>query len=523
MKLEKINSRNISFLSDESRLKGKADLISFCENREDVKSALREALKRNYGVTVQGARTGITGGAVPAGCDGFKTSGMLVVNLSKMKQIEKIRKADSGFRITSGAGLTLYEIENILNGDPFDASSLDLESLENLDIIRRGKYFFPPDPTEKSASIGGIVSNCASGSRSFHYGSARNYINTLSVLLPDSSELIMKRGCPSVFFTREENPLRKLPALRLPECKNAAGLFIPGNGDIIDLFIGSEGILGIITEIEFQIVPEPESVTGVLIFPADRNINLHLSEYFREYRKKEFAGGAFVAAVEYFDRDALALVKSFVDGGCFKSLFPFPSEKRGGALYIEIHSSVPGGSPGALDKISDIIKEMGICERDVYVSEGEKELLRMKEFRHSVPESVNMSIDSIRRGGADITKLGTDFSVPDPFFAELFNYYYSSLEKSMLKSAVFGHIGDNHLHVNILPETEEDYIEGKSIIKEWGRRVVEMGGSVSAEHGTGRLKKGLLREMYGDEGIEKIRSVKMIFDPEFMMNRGVMI
>lgn len=88
----------------------------------------------------------------------------------------------------------MTEIEGILKGEVFDVSLLDDESKQNLDKIKKRKYFFPPDPTEKSASIGGVCANCASGSRSFYYGSARKYITSLDIVLADSSDLHLERG-----------------------------------------------------------------------------------------------------------------------------------------------------------------------------------------------------------------------------------------------------------------------------------------------------------------------------------------
>ena len=218
MKNEKITNLNRHYLSDESLLEGDADSIVFCENTEDIKTAVSEAAEKGFCITVQGARTGITGGAVPlgitdirhpgsvsninekyagntenAGSSGssHKTvfypsskifAGSLVLNLSKMKQVYSIRKDKSGFLFKTGPGITLTEIENILKDEPFDISLLDKASLENLRKLKKSRYFFPPDPTEKSASIGGIAANCASGSRTFHYGSSRNYINSIEAV-----------------------------------------------------------------------------------------------------------------------------------------------------------------------------------------------------------------------------------------------------------------------------------------------------------------------------------------------------
>ena len=245
------------------------------------------------------------------------------------------------------------------------------------------------------------------------------------------------------------------------------------------------------------------------------------------------------AAVEYFGSDALMLVSTYTKEGLFKSLFPFSEDSRGGALYMEIHSDNSESGERILESIWTELGKRGIDENTVFVSDGDADLSRMKDFRHSVPESVNMTIDRIRKQGNDITKLGTDLAVPDKYFRELFDIYCSDLELSVpdlsgfeapggllskgLMSAVFGHIGDSHLHVNIIPRSLDEYHKGKHLVKKWAETAVLMGGTVSAEHGTGRLKKDYLEIMYGKEGIKKIAEIKSIFDPGFILNRGVMI
>ena len=659
MKIENITDLNRHYLSDESRMTGDANSIIFCSNIQDIQAAVFYAAENAFVVTVQGGRTGITGGAVPVKnkrlnkkqlpslClkDPVSRADVLVINLIKIKQVYSIRYDKEGFRIKAGAGFTLSEIESILKGEPFDISFLDKDSLENLEVLQKGSFFFPPDPTEKSASIGGVAANCASGSRTFHYGSARNFITAMDVVMADSSLISLKRDNPdnktcgnsfSLTALNGNNIKGSLAEISNPACKNAAGIFTEENMDIIDLFIGSEGILGIISSVEFLVIPEPVFINGILIFPPDRETNFKLSEYFRDEgafkyynsdpdmadncgrscrdrcmrnsgkirveqktvnsTENEFANktadeninagseslihdtGCRIAAVEYFDRNALSLVSSYVKEGLFKSLFPFSAENSGGALYVEIHSDNPDEGYKTMERIACLLDNYGVDEDSVFISDGEADLLRMKDFRHSVPESVNMTIDRIRKQGNDITKLGTDIAVPDSAFREFFDMYYSDLEifscglagsknqvneskssavekqehrfciKNLsgperaetdlpvrlcanslkpnlpgLNYAVFGHIGDNHLHVNIIPQSPDEYNEGKKIIKKWAEKAVSLGGSVSAEHGTGRLKKEYLEIMYGGEGLEKIAHIKYLFDPGFVINRGVMI
>lgn len=120
-------------------------------------------------------------------------------------------------------------------------------------------------------------------------------------------------------------------------------------------------------------------------------------------------------------------------------------------------------------------------------------------FRHAVPESVNMLIDERRRTDPTITKLGSDMSVPNARLADVVALYRRTLADSGLESAAWGHIGNNHLHVNILPRDAQDYRVGGELFAQWAAEVTAMGGAVSAEHGVGKIKAGFLETMYGHE------------------------
>lgn len=111
-------------------------------------------------------------------------------------------------------------------------------------------------------------------------------------------------------------------------------------------------------------------------------------------------------------------------------------------------------------------------------------------------------------------------SVPDAALEEAMAMYAGDLEREDLEWVAFGHIGNNHVHVNILPRDMGEYDAGKRLYMAWARRVVEMGGSVSAEHGIGKLKAPFLRMMYGREGVAEMLALKKLFDPELRLNPG---
>ncbi|MCG8569732.1 MAG: FAD-binding oxidoreductase, partial [Spirochaetes bacterium] len=157
-----------------------------------------------------------------------------------------------------------------------------------------------------------------------------------------------------------------------------------------------------------------------------------------------------------------------------------------------------------------------------WVAYAKREKERLKKFRHALPETVNSIIAQRKIQYPQLHKLGTDFSVPDQYFNPLMELYYSELTQSKLEYVIFGHIGDNHVHVNVLPNNPEELALGKKIYERIAHQVITWGGTVSAEHGIGKMKHHYLEMMYGENGIAEMKKVKKIFDPHGLLNRGNM-
>ncbi|MHA1516692.1 MAG: FAD-binding oxidoreductase, partial [Candidatus Heimdallarchaeaceae archaeon] len=152
----------------------------------------------------------------------------------------------------------------------------------------------------------------------------------------------------------------------------------------------------------------------------------------------------------------------------------------------------------------------------------EVERENLKVMRHAVPETVNAIIAKRKSEHPAIHKLGTDMSVEHEHFREMMNIYRESLEEHNLESATWGHIGDSHVHVNILPRNLEELELGKKLYKKFAQKAVEFGGSVSAEHGIGKIKAEYLIVMYGEDGVNQMRDVKNVLDPQDLFNKGNM-
>jgi len=190
------------------------------------------------------------------------------------------------------------------------------------------------------------------------------------------------------------------------------------------------------------------------------------------------------------------------------------------AIYFEFHGESEEALEEAVMASAERMVELGAGEDDCWFADGPRQIEIQKTFRHATPEAVNLLIDRRKKTCPGLTKLGTDMSVPDEHLETVIKLYRDDLAAAGLEYVIFGHVGNNHVHVNILPRSMEELAQGKQLYLEWAAQVVAMGGSVSAEHGIGKIKVPLLETMFGPEGIAAMRRVKAIFDPEGILNRG---
>jgi D-lactate dehydrogenase (cytochrome) len=520
-------------LRDESRLTGWAEAVFHPSNEDDLRRHLREAARDGRVVTVQGARTGIAGGAVPRGGR--------VLNLDRMNRILDLRQQDGLFLLRVQPGLTLSALRAALDRyNRKDSATLDPALRARLHTAP--VQFFAPDPTEAGASLGGMASTNASGARSFLYGPMRGHVQSLRLILADGSVLLAQRGEPRAqgrrFSITDENgrALRgELPAYAMPAVKNAAGYFARDDMDMMDLFIGAEGTLGLIAELEIRLLPAPPVCWGLLMFFPDEEAAVEAVFRIREKqggthgvhpnvfaadRLAERAHGA-LAAMEFFDSGALDLLRaqkkahpSFAGG-----LPSLPAAWHTG-LYLEYHADREADAEAALLDAGAVLGACGGSEDDSWLACDERAMARLKAFRHAVPEAVNLVIDERRKQEPGIAKLGTDLAVPDVALPRMLELYRQGLRDSQLAFVKFGHIGDNHIHVNILPRDRAQYEAGRQLYRDWAQAAVKLGGSVSAEHGIGKLKTELLAIQYGEPGLRQMQAVKTVFDPAAVLNPG---
>jgi len=517
--IQGLSNEYADYLKDESRLIGQAEGICFPESEAQVLEVVREAWEKNRPLTVQGARTGITAGAVP--------NGGWILNLSRMNRIRALRfdEAAGAFRLAVEPGILLCDLQRCVEEVAFDTTNWDEESLKALVRFRKsGPYFFSPDPTETTASLGGMAACNASGARTFRYQSMRAHVYGLRVVTHRGEVLSMRRG-ESVAHHGEFTMHSEQGAVftgRLPGgvqskvSKCAAGYFLDPNMDLTDLFIGAEGTLGVITEITLGLLPLPKAIWGVMVFLPEEEAAWR---FVQEVRALQGGGGTDVlAALEYFDGSALNLLRRRHDRGMMDDL-PMLNEAWRSAVYVEYHGEEERLEQ-ALEELCGCMERHGLQDEDAWIADQPKERERMRLFRHAVPETINGLIAERKKTHPGLVKLGTDMAVPDERLEEMMRMYRTDLERSGLEYVIFGHIGNNHVHVNIIPRDPGEYEAGKKLYLNWAARVVGWGGTVSAEHGIGKLKVPFLKLMVGESVLREWMELRRVFDPKGLFNPG---
>ena len=483
-----------NYLIDASNMPGGfSDKLFIPESAAEIAEILKEANEKKIPVTVSGARTGTVGGAIPFG--GW------VVSLEKFNRIKEI-----------GEDFAVVESGVILT---------DLQK-----AVEAKNLFYPPDPTEWSCQIGGTVATNASGARSFKYGATRKYVRRLEIILPNGEIVNLKRGeafAKDGFIeiaTQSGKRIKaKLPTYDAPNVrKNAAGYFSAANTDAIDLFIGSEGTLGIITEVELGILPKPESFfSGIVFFENETNLLNFVAEAMKlsfdsrngemESGKWKVENGIDAALIEYFDEKSLKYISE---------KFPEVPANAQGAIFFEQETNAEN-EDALLENWNELLEKHHADTETSWFTTTEHDREKLREFRHALPVSVNEKVVRNKQ-----KKIGTDMAVPDECFASFLKFYKQKLDASGLEYVIFGHIGDNHLHANILPKNDAEAETARHLYGRFVAQSIMLGGTISAEHGIGKLKSKYLDVQYGERFLNEMAELKRAFDPNGILSRGNM-
>ena len=461
-----------SFVSDASFIRdGYADRVVFPESIEEVSELLAAANKDRIPVAISGAGTGTVGGRV--------AFGGIILATDKLNKIKTIVRGQNGGYAVAEAGVILADLQR----------AVDHEGL-----------LYPPDPTERGCFLGGTVATNASGARTFKYGPTRRYINRLKVVLASGEIVDLRRG--QVRATKNDiirvgSVEARLPSYQLPSTrKNASGYFVAPEMDAVDLFIGSEGTLAVICEVEVKLIPKPESLLSGVVFFADE---ADVLAFVREARAR-----ATARAIEFFDQESLSFLRE---------RYPDVPANAVGAIFFE-QETTEANEEAVLNEWMELLDQHHAFS-DSWFATNEQDQARLREFRHQLPVLMNEWFSRYNQ-----RKVSTDMAVPDEAFPGLFRLYKDTLKSSGLRYTIFGHIGDNHVHVNILPRNDEEGARARALYVEFLKHAASVGGTLSAEHGVGKLKREYLRLFYNDNQLREMAALKTAFDPNGILGRG---
>lgn len=508
-----------TYLADASRFPGgHAPAVYLPRTEGEVAWVVKNEAK----VLAVGAQSSLTGGATPMG--------EALVSMARMDRILAIEPG----RARCEAGVALVALQEAL-----------------------GEHdgWYPPVPTYTGALVGGVVSTNAAGAATWKYGSTRDWVLGVTVVLATGDVLDLRRGevkagpvdglegegfevvLPSGRVLRVP-----VPGYRMPDvAKRSAGYHAEPGMDLVDLFVGSEGTLGVITEVELKTLGAPPQVLVALVpFPRESaaiGFCGELREASRVTWRTKDPRGLDVRAVESMDRRSLELLRE--DGEDRKQGVVFsPDAETALLIQLEVPGDVDAGEAFAafgeggthhddpVSRLLRLLQARGVLD-DVEVAlpgddRREKQIFAIRE---AVPMCVNHRVQAAQREvDPGIHKVAADMIVPFARLEEMMRLYRHAFERRGLDHAIWGHVSDGNVHPNVIPRSLADVTAGKEAILELGREVARLGGCPLAEHGTGRnpVKQALLRQLYGDEGIEAMRRTRRALDPEGRLAPGVL-
>jgi D-lactate dehydrogenase (cytochrome) len=465
-----------------------------------------------------GAQSSLTGGATPMG-----------ETLLSTARLNRILEIGEDF-VRVQAGVTLAELDAALE--------------------RAGRYY-PPAPTFSGAFVGGTVSTNAAGAATFKYGTTRDWVRALTIVLPGGDVLDVERGAT---HARADGHFEialasgaiavPTPRYRMPDVvKLSAGYFAKPEMDLIDLFIGSEGTLGVITEVTLKVVAERPAFCMALVPFTTRRAGLAFVRRMREAAHDTWRTGdprgIDVSAIEHMDARCLEILREdgvdrlhgvrVPDGTAIALLvtLELPPSTTSAQAFDEIGAARSENAPDTpLVRFCQALDEAGVLDAVEIAVPGDRARAdQLLAFREAVPAAVNRRVGLAKQTiDSRIEKTAADMIVPFDAFDELLERYAEGFRRRGLDAAVWGHVSDGNVHPNVIPRSYADVESGKAAILEFGRDVIRLGGSPLAEHGVGRnaVKQQLLIALYGEDGVEEMRRVKRAVDPAWKLAPGVM-
>lgn len=328
--------------------------------------------------------------------------------------------------------------------------------------------FYPPDPASLNVStLGGNVAMGAGGPRAVKYGVTRDYTLGLEVVLPTGE--IIKTGAQTV--------------------KSVVGY------DLTRLMVGSEGTLGIITKIRLRLLPKPETTRTMLaVFDSVNDAAMTVATITQE--------GIIPRTLEFMDKNSVEAVEKYISAG-------LPAQAE--ALLLIETDGTEESAEREIDRIKDICHKLNATQLRVAKDEAEREVLW--KTRRSLSQAITRISPS---------KINEDITVPRSKIPDLISKLSKLSEKVNLPIINFGHAGDGNIHVNVMTDknNKEEYARALKAVDELFAICLDLGGTISGEHGIGLEKARFLEAEVGKTGIELIKRIKIAFDPNNILNPG---
>ena len=429
---------------------GVAGAIVKPKSTKEVSNILKFAYRKNISCIPQGGNTGLVGGQIPFNRD------HIVISLERLNKIREINPIDQS--ITVEAGLILSDLQK-----KCDENNL----------------IFPLSlASEGSCSLGGNIASNAGGVAVLYYGNTRELVMGLEVVLSDGSII---------------NNLKTL-------IKDNTGYSIK------DLFVGSEGTLGVITAATLKVFPKPKNIYTALLSVNSPKQSIEILNYIRNNLSIP------LTAFELMNNFSIELVNKHMDKASI------PIEKFKWLILVEFSSIEV--SKNEKDKIENILNEIlhQNLAKDIFISQSLKQAKDMWHIRESISEAQKKEGGSIKN----------DISIPIKDISKFINNA-EKISKEVIpgsRSVIFGHIGDGNIHFNISQPVKSDkdkfLKKDKKLRKKINDLTIELNGSISAEHGIGLTKKADLKK-YMKKDVELFKLIKKSFDPKNIMNPGKII
>ncbi len=407
---------------------------------KEISAVMKHAYSRNIPVTVRGSGTGLVGAAVAV-------EGGILLETTKMNKILELD--NKNLTVTVQPGVLLMELAA---------------------FAEENDFLYPPDPGEKSATIGGNISTNAGGMRAVKYGVTRDYVRALTVVLPNG----------------------EIQTFGAKVAKNSSGYSLK------DLIIGSEGTLGIICEAVLKLVPLPKVSLSLLVPFKDMKSAI-------EAVPKIICSKVTPTAIEYMSRDTILFSEDYLGK-------KFPDTKNDAYILLTFDGNTDEQVENDMNIVAELCLELGAL--DAYIVDTE-------ERKKSVWSARGAFLEAIKASTTEMDEC--DVVVPVNKVDEFIKFTHTLAEQMQVRIPSFGHAGDGNLHVYIcrdeLNENEWQKVLTACFDKMYAK-AEELGGLVSGEHGIGFAKKEFLKKQYGETPIALMQGIKKVFDEKNILNPG---